>query len=393
MKRYEHLKTYLIYGVFVSLFLTVSCTDENTDVNPDNNAIDTTDVGNPNENPGNNVNYDANDIHSKLILQNSDTKNGDIPPSSNLADLKMDKDTIFLVEGIKNRIRILHPGNGFATGSTYFYLQVEGADRYYEIKAVEEESNDSIAVLYMDFDPGDIELPYSFKIKFAPSDGIGIAPIDEVGKVVVIDKKGDFSCSPSNSEPHWNWVYTVINGEIESAPGFGRTTPTHVTGCCSKEGESVDCIETYIPENEWIKLTGNSTYMINYETLFFDPNGEILGGMEEFVQNLNPNPEKSNFCSGSLAYITNNTVHAFWGNYTYDHSNGRIQFANLESRLQQVDLGELGTYPVYDKMFISEHFLYEIISCHFLMETASIEGSSMIRLFERRKTGDNAWYD
>lgn len=387
MKRFEHLKTYLLYVILLSFLVVVSCTDENSDPGPDNNAIDTTDV----KNPGNNVDYDANEIQSKLILQNASSKDGDIPPSSMQVNLKIDKDTIFLVEGIKNRIRILHPGKGFATGSTHFYLQVEGADKYYEIKAVEEESNDSIAVLYMDFDPGDFELPFSFKIKFAPSDGIGTAPIGEVGKVVYIEKKGESSCSPSNPEPHWDWMYTIIDGEIETAPGFGRTTDTHVTGCCM-EGFSVDCIANGFPESEWIRLEGIAAYSIDYEILNLS-NGNMAGTIQEFVQNLNPSPGKTDFCNGSLGYITNINDHAFWGDYTYDPSNGRIQFANLESREQIVDLGELGTYSVYDKMFIREDFLYEIISCHFLMETGSVEGSSMIRLFERRKTEGNNWYD
>lgn len=393
MKRFEHWKTYLLYGIVLCCLGVVSCSDENPDPQLDDNAIDTTDVGNPNENPGSNVDYDANQIHSKIVLQNANSKEGDIPPSSNFADLKIDKDTIFLVEGITNRIRILHPGKGFATGSTHFYLKVEGADKYYELKAVEEESNDSIAVLYMDFDPGDFELPFSFKIKFSPSTGIGTAPIGEVEKVVVIDKKGDHSCSPWSSGEEWEWLYTIIDGEIEIAPGFGRSTETHVTGCCMDGSFSVDCISNGFPESEWIKLKGNASYSIEYETLLFTPGGEIFGGMREFVQNLDPNPGNSDFCGGQLGYISNNSDHAFWGNYTYNPSNGRIQFANLESRLQQVDLGELGTYPVYDKMFISENFLYEMISCHFLMETASVEGSSIIRLFERRKAESEKWYD
>ncbi|MEX2593828.1 MAG: hypothetical protein WD426_13725 [Anditalea sp.] len=119
----------------------------------------------------------------------------------------------------------------------------------------------------------------------------------------------------------------------------------------------------------------------------------MVGTLQEFIQNLNPSPEKTDFCSGSLGYITNTNDHAFWGDYTYDPSNGQIQFTNLESREQVVDLEELGTYTVYDKMFISEDFLYEIISCHFMMETASIEGSTMIRLFERRNDENVIWYD
>ncbi|MEX2591515.1 MAG: hypothetical protein WD426_01990 [Anditalea sp.] len=378
MKRFLKLTNYLFYGFIVGFLAIASCTEE------ENPLVDE---------PSNGTELNANDIQSKIILQNASSKDGDIPPSSNLADLKIDKDTIFLVEGFKNRIRILHPDHGFATGSSHFYIQVEGADKYYDVKAVEEESNDSIAVLYMDFDPGDIELPFSFNIKFAPHDNTGTAPIDETGKPVVIEKKGDLSCSPSSPEPHWDWMYTIIDGEIESAPGFGRTTETHVTGCCFTDvQESVDCISNGFEEDEWRQIDGISAYNIDYELLNLS-NGDISGTLQEFIQNLNPSPGKTDFCSGSLGYITNTNNHAFWGNYTYDPSNSQIQFTNLESRAQEVDLGELGTYTVYDKMFIREDFLYELISCHFLMETGSVEGSSIIRIFEREKRPSNNWYD
>lgn len=392
MKRCISAKWYVL-AIVVGLFIALgACTEEeNSEPDPDPIPKDSTDTGIDKE-PDVIVKIDPNDVSKDLIFQNATSQKGIIPASSGLADLKIDKDTLFFVEGFKNRIRIRYPPNsGFAAGGLSTYVQVEGAEEYFDIKFDEEESSDTVGVFYMEFDTDDWEPPFSFKLKIAPHDDTG-TPIDTISTPVEFEKRGDL-CSPWSTGEEWDWLYTIIDGEIETAPGFGRTTETHVTGCCLVDVQaSVDCIANGIPESEWKKVTGISAYSIEYEILSFSSNGNMVGTLQEFIQNLNPSPGKTNFCNGSLGYITHTTDHAFWGNYTYDPSNGRIQFPNLESRAQEVYLGDLGTYTVYDKYFINPNFLYEIISCHFLMETGSVEGKSIIRFFERRTSPDD-WVD
>lgn len=392
MKRYFSGKIYLLALVVGCSIALNACTEEDSpDPRQDDNPEDSMNVD---DNDGPDAVIDANAVSADLILENASTTNGSIPAASGLADLKLDKDTIFLIEGFKNRIRILYPPtSGFAAGSSSLYIQVEGADQYYDVKLDEEESSDTVGVFYMEFDTDNWEPPFSFKIKIAPHDESGI-PIDTITTDVEVEKRGNLPCSPWITGEEWDWLYTIRDGEVETAPGFGRTTETHVTGCCFTDVQaSVDCIANGFPESEWKKVTGISAYIIDYEILSFASNGNMVGTLQEFIQNLNPSPEKTNFCSGSLGYITHINDHAFWGEYTYDPSNGQIQFFDLESRAQEVDLEELGTYTVYDKYFINPDYLYEIISCHFLMETSSVEGQSRIRLFERRNSEGDIWHD
>lgn len=392
MKRIKKLNSFLFYGFIVGFFTIASCNeDENLDPGPVNDPKDTTDVEHPDDDPGYNSDLNANEIHSSIILQNATIVNGNIPPSSNLADLKLDKDTIFLVEGFKNRIRIKYPESGIATGSSHFYIQVEGANTYYDVQPEEEESNDTIGVFYMEFDPGDFEPPFSFNIKLAPHDGSGL-PIEEIEVPVAIEKKGGSSCSPSYPNPNWDWIYTYSDGNFFPAPGHGWLTEGKVNGCCL-EGYTVDCIANGIGESDWISLDYTSSRVYQYEIIqFSDRLSEFVGTLDVDIQNIDPS--ESDFCNGKPSYNNSGRDHAFWGDYTYDPSSGQVQLTNLEVRSREVYLEELDmTVTEYDWCFLSADYLYEIISCHFLMETSSIEGATVIRIFERRANPDTKWYD
>lgn len=320
---------------------------------------------------------DPNAISSNLIFNTSTEVQGNIPDASHTIELKTDKDTIFLTKGIKNRIRIFHPPSFQPTRT---FISVNGSDRYFDVP-LDEESRDTVAVLYLEFDPDDWELPILFDIKIAPDDGSG-TPEGDITIPVEVEEKGNLTINPWDGK-EWDWIYTIINGEIERAPGLEDKTETQVVGCCL-DGESVDCITNYISEDEWIEVKGTSIYGILFESLSFTPDGYISGGLREYIRNLDPKPEKTDFCTGAISYIIHTKDHLFWGDYTFDPSNGRIQLSNLESHSHEVDLGVLGTYIEYDKMFINSNYLYEIVSDHFLMETGSVEGTSTIRLFERR---------
>jgi len=373
MQEFKNLINYLCYGFIVGFLAIASCNEV------ENPGIDE---------PDNSTELNANEIQSSIILQDARTKEGNIPPPSDMTVLKNSRDSLWFLDGLKNRIRILHPDKGFVSGSTHFYIQVEGADKYLETKAVEEESNDSIAVFYMEFDSDGFEPPLSFNITIAPHDGSGV-PIDHLEMPVEIEEKGGGSCSPSSPNPDWDWIYTYSEGKFFPAPGYGYITEASVNGCCM-EGYTVDCIPNQIPERDWISMDYISSRIYNYETLQFAAS-EFVGILDLTIQNIDPS--ESDFCNGSPDYNISKRDNIFWGDYTYNPSNGRVQLANIEVRSQDVYLEELGmTFTEYDMCFLNENFLYEIVSCHFLMETSFIEGTTYIRVFERRGDRDTEWY-
>lgn len=238
-------------------------------------------------------------------------------------------------------------------------------------------------------DPGDLEPPFSFDIKIAPLDDTG-TPVDDFETEVVVEKKGVPSCDISIPDEQWNWIWTTVDGTINSAPDYGQVSEHKVNGCCW-EGFTVDCISNGIPESQWISMDYVSAYFIEYEVISFTDNGHFTGGLGESTQNIDPS--ESDFRNGIPEYVRRITDHLFWGNYTYNPSDGKIQFSNLETREQEIYLDELDlTVTQYDKCFLEPQYLYEIISCHFLMETSNVEGQSKIRLFERNG-GGSTWYD
>lgn len=369
-------------GVFVILFtlLMIACETgtEDEEPTPDEPAIQ----------------VDPTSALNSLKFENATKKAGDIPAPAVTADLKIDKDTIFLVEGFRNRVQVLYP-KGLFSGVPSFYLQVEGTHEHLDIRMDEEESTDTVGVFYIDFDPDEIDPPATYKIKIAPHDDDG-TPIEIIEKDVVVEKKGDNSCSPIYPSTNWRWLWTTVNDIFYAGPNYPVGTVAGVNGCCL-EGYSVDCISNGIPESQWINMDYFAYSMVKYEEIAFSSDGAISGVMIETTQNIDPS--ESDFCNGEPSYIHRTNENVFWGEYTYNAANRTITLNNLESLEREVYLEELDYYvKTYDKFYISSMATYEIISCHFLLETTSVEGMKRQRLFERtRKTNDDGeetpWYD
>ncbi|HKZ38907.1 MAG TPA: hypothetical protein VJ184_14695, partial [Chryseolinea sp.] len=119
--------------------------------------------GDPKPEP-NPVSIDVSKIVKGLKFRNSTVIPGTIPTVVKKADLKIDTDTIFWVEGIKNRIKILKPaGQQISSGS--FYAQVAGADSYIKAEFEIEDETDTIVFMNVDFDLTGLQPPFSFDIK------------------------------------------------------------------------------------------------------------------------------------------------------------------------------------------------------------------------------------
>jgi hypothetical protein len=368
----KNLKSFaIILFLFIggSIWFT-SCSDE-TDMDPDlpDDPI--------------NEKVDPDQLLDRFVIKNASKIDGTLQVPENItgfnSKLNRIRDSLFIHQGINFRLQVKFPEKTFSNSSG-FYFQISGGKKYLDIKTEDRESNDSVGVFYMDFDPDGLEFPISFKAKIVPYSVSG-AKLSTLETIVTILDPDNKTCDLVHPKNTWRWMYTIRDGMVELAPGFGERVTTHVTGCCSVNGESINCLEHFIPESDWIRLEGISTYLINHEILEFSDSG-ITGALQEYVQNLNPKPEVTNFCTGDLEYLISIRDNEFWGDYTFDASSGILQFKNLESKVTFVELfGQ--NYPQYDKMFINVSAKYEVFGCHYLMETSNIEGSATIRIFER----------
>lgn len=400
MTRTIKLTFRILHPFIVGFFILMSCTKDNTDPDPDPKKIDddTTQVEEPKEidEPGDESNYDANTIQSGFIFNNVSAIQGKIPTSASQEDLKLDRETLYLAEGIKNRVQILYPSGAFS-GFSAVYIQVAGADEYLDVMPDETESSDTIGVIYIEFDPGDMELPLSFDIKIVPHDDGG-NPIDPFEREVVVEKKGDDACTPAGPSGvgNWFWLWTVF-GDYYAAPGLPVGTVASTNGCCI-EGFSVDCIANAIPEEEWISLDYAAYLMTNLEYISFSDDGTMAGQLIEQTQNLDYS--ESDFCTGEAAYVRNTSENFFWGEYEYLPAQRQVIFNTIESTQREICFEELGGFcvDVFDKFYITGEAHYEILSCHFMIETSFVEGQKRDRLFERREGEVDAaeyayWYD
>jgi hypothetical protein len=151
------------------------------------------------------VSIDANKIVEGLKFRNSTVIPGTIPAIVKKADLKIDTDTIFWVEGIKNRIKILKPiGQHIET----FYAQITDADSYIEAEFEIEDETDTIAFFNFDFDITGLEPPFSFDIRIVPLDDNGL-PIDEFELPVTVEAPTDGDCDFAYGDI-WEWIYTDV---------------------------------------------------------------------------------------------------------------------------------------------------------------------------------------
>lgn len=363
--------TAIIFFLLIgSAFWFNSCKD-NTEMDPDL-SDDSTEVG-----------IDPDELLERFVVKNASVINGTLQVPENIiglnAKLNSVRDSLFIHQGINFRLQLKFPDKTFSNSSG-FYFQVSGGKKYLDIKTEVRESNDSTGVIYFDFDPDGLELPISFKAKIVPYGSTG-SKLNTIETIVTILDPDNKNCDLVHPKNIWRWMYTIRDRVVELAPGFGESVNTTVTGCCSIEENSIDCLEHFIPESDWIKLEGISAYLINHETLEFSASG-IKGTLQEYVQNLNPKPEVTNFCTGDLEYLISIRDNEFWGDYTFDAASGELQFQNLESKVTYVELfGQ--TYPQYDKMFINVSAKYEVIGCQYLKESSNIEGSATIRIFER----------
>lgn len=332
-------------------------------------------------------------ISSQLILNNAIPMNGQIPDGTTLADLKIDKDTIFLNGEISNRISILYPVNGAYAGSSRIFLQVIGAKNYYDITPLEKETLDTIGVIYIDINTDTIKLPLTFEIEIAPHDNAGKI-IDRFKRKVTIEEPGK-PCEiiGPNGSSTWKWQWTKMNGDLFLSPTYRQVTTGSANGCCL-DGKTVDCIANGIPESEWRTIDGIDSYIWQLAETFALNNDKTMVGVL-LILNQSLHYQSSNFCTLNAGYSTTEQDNFYWGKWDYNSASRLLTFTEIQSRLRSVYVPESDIYiDQYDQVFLGQHNNYEVISCHFILETTSTEGGGTggrTRLFEREN--NPGWKD
>lgn len=384
----KKITKYWMMACFYMLLSLIACETNPDEIVPDDDDDPQLIDDSPDDNDPPTDELDLNKVSDQLIFENSTSINGNIPASSKLTDLKMDKDTIFLVDGYKNRIRFLSTKT-FASGISA-YVQVKGADKYFDVSPPEKEITDSIFAIYIEINPGDLELPVNFTVEIVVHENGN--PIDGFEKEVAIETENDGSCNFQSGESVWEWISTINNGSLHTAPMYAHTTPGVVAGCCDSDGNSyyANCINT--PSHSVVDY--ESVFMVNLEFLKFLEGGDVVGELNQFTQNVRPS--ETDFCGKSPGYTRVNVHNSYNGKYTYEASNCTISIASLAGETEPVlasdgtKLGEINL-PIYAGS--GPIVQYKILSKHFMIESRNNEGPALERLYERRTVFGFEWYD
>jgi len=364
MKNQVQKFNHLISLITLLLMIFASCSEDAAPGDPK-----------PEPNP---VSIDVNKIVKGLKFRNSTVIPGSIPTIVKKADLKIDTDTIFWVEGIKNRIKILKP-IGQHSGS--FYAQVTDADSYIEAEFEIEDETDTIAFFNFDFDLTGLQPPFSFDIRIVPLDDNGL-PIDEFDLPVNVEALTDGDCN-FRYEDIWEWIYTVGSGDFFTAPMYPALQPGTVIGCCSDTGNSYYEASCANPNNNFRRVVNyENVFMVRREFLKFFKSGDVAGELDQFTQNIRPS--STDFCGGNPGYSGGDVHNAVWGTFTFDQGNCSLIIDQLEGLTD-------GVFPLPFYAGAGPSTEYKMISRHFLRETRNGEGS-LERTYERR-TSFFTWYD
>ena len=345
---------------------------------------------------------DANKISENLILENAKRIPGALPANAKqgnvqLAAAQIDKDKINLWPGIKNRIRIRSDGATFVSGGL---MHIVGADHYYEVAAVADESTDSISVFYIDIDPKDLDLPLSGKIKIVPI-GPGGEIITTFEDTLEIDTPfdedtggGPDGTTPGTLKPaldtNLHWIYTERNGVFDTAPGFIYKNSYQTRGCCV-EGKSETRCQVY---DKVVNVDEQYSLIKEEVIIFFDNASSTFAYvLERFFNDYDP--KGTDFCTGRAGYSARSSGIGTPGTYSISPANGFETFYNIvieDIQWTLDDAANLGYSPFTQINAQRPDFEY-FLGSNYYVERIIVEGGVTLRVFEAKGENSPEWHD
>lgn len=311
---------------------------------------------------------DPNEVTNSLIFEDMQIISGS-PPEVNTslgADLKINRDTIFWLDGITNRILIKRPEDVNLKG---VWIWVGGSHSYIEARFREEEETQEVNVLYYDFDPDGWEFPVTFPITIIPFDDDGNA-LDKFTKTVENEEPIENSETCDFNYGYagvtlWEWISTEDKANnFFAAPMYPFLTTGTTMGCCvdGKSSQNINC-----PSENAVELQYENYYTIEREVISISFDSFFAIVSEETTRNFDPGD--SDFCSQEAGYDYDEKFSVAAGKYQvnedchlvfdYEH---RDHFVYVGSKFKPIsqhyieEVSDFGTMRrVYVMLYIGEN--------------------------------------
>ena len=200
--------------------------------------------------------------------------------------------------------------------------------------------------------------------------------------------KHNKSANPPLLNHNLVWIYTLLNGDFENAPGHATTVNYTTMGCCN-DGYSEPCRSFQAPN---ASVTVDNQYSLtDIEVIkFFDDQSYIYQLERSFNDYY---PKNSDFCTGKAGYKSRKGTVVDDGTYKLTPANGFETFYKvtiLTSNLTLEDAFNAGfgsITNVNDGFPQYEYFL----GSNYYVELIDIEGSVRQRVFEAQT--EKGWVD
>lgn len=376
------MKKYILFPraarlTVLATFFLFCCSDPAGEVEP---------PGEDDEDPEEEVTPEMADaVLESFSFTNATKISGTAPTISNTAIIKTSSvDTIYTLPGIKDLVRISHP---LSTPVKGIYFGVQGSTFYYNVAVDREEKSDTVAVIFFEIDPAEIEEELSSGSTTVPIEIIAYdennQPIDVVERIMTIEKPSSDACSIL--EHTWYWEWSVVldpTGQPYTVNARGERNPNNFTfmDCCfgAPRCPAYDANQNPIYD---VEIPISLYYSISSEWFQFYSDGLFeRQTMEQETYISNPPNDSLIFdaCEWNPEISLRTESVNYYGTHDYSPGDNTLSYIITDSSCNDFGCGFGGSLNGGEL----------IVTCHSMVISKGGGEQRSIRFYTRGRTGD-----
>jgi hypothetical protein len=310
---------------------------------------------------------------------------GSAPTVTNTSLVRTDNgDTIYVLPGIKNLIRVSHPESRPIKG---VYFAASGSTFYYDAPIQEEEESDTVSIIIFEVNPDDLEKPVNVPVEITPYDNSN-QPIDVIERIITVEDPSDNGCSilqdgdTSNIDNiygwHWRWTVTLDMNDQPvaiNAPGRNHINNFKYQGCCKNTACPALVFEEGV--QKWIydkEFDVSTYYSIVYEWFEFYTNGTFFRQTIELSSGISNANDSTDWCTEEPVISDYTDEVLYFGTHDYVPGNTGVSYGTTHSICDD-PLGLCGYGSRGGEL---------TASCHAMIITVNLEGQKNMRMYTRQ---------
>ncbi len=365
--------------VVLAIFFLMCCSDEGGDTDPKDQE--------PNENEEEITPEKADAIMEAFSFIAATKVSGSMPTVSNTTLTKTSsKDTIYTLPGIKDVIRISHPA---ATPIKGIYITVSASTFYYNVEIEREEASDTVAVTFIEIDPGKIEEELSsgstsVPVEIIPYDESN-TPLDIIERIVTIEKPQETG-GCNLLEHNWYWEWSVLLNHLDHPYNLNsrgeRNRNDFIFKDCCLGASCPNYDENQNPVYD-VEIPISLYYTIIADVITFYSDGlferQTMEG-ETYISNPGDDPATFDPCEWTPEISRRTETVNYYGTHDYIPGDKTMSYIITDT---SCDEGEIGCG--FGGSVVGAEVT---VTCHTLVLTKGGAENKSVKMFTRGKTAD-----